>query len=389
MPNLTDTLLRLQSPVGEYLSQYGASKERLAVEEQRKAQIAMQKLDYDLRTQMENRRQAAAEKEATLAKQANSLKANQAYLPKIYEAAYQGITDPNAFMSIWAGTAQMFGLDPITDKPLVSPEEIAMTVKKAQGDRVLAEAEAAKKAIPKKPEYIHHEDKGQVIWEKYDPATGEVTPAGTSPKFKATGGGGGGEGAHGANPRTGRPDFNKFSQAQKQDYLGLYQQFYMRAKNHPELYGQLPPPTMAGVMQFYNSDSDQAGFLDVAPAYMSAQTKIEQATRRAMKNPPDFALDEAGNFNRNLFVRGFLEGKGDEGLSREEAYAMARFNEFRRSLPVPPIPGQTPQSLAPPPSETAQATATNQQIGSGTHNGKHGVYWKTPDGKVIFEPDEE
>jgi hypothetical protein len=191
MANLTDTLLRLQSPVGEYLSQYGASKERQMVEEQRKAAIAMQKLDYDLRSQMEQRRQAAAEKEATLAKQANSLKANQAYLPKIYEAAYQGITDPNAFMSIWAGTAQMFGLDPITDKPLVSPEEIAMTVKKAQGQRVLDEAEAARKSIPKKPEYIHHEDKGQVIWEKYDPATGEVTPAGTSPKFKASGGGGG------------------------------------------------------------------------------------------------------------------------------------------------------------------------------------------------------
>lgn len=342
MPNLTETFLRMRSPVGEMLGQYHTAQQMASQKANQKANRELAKLDFDLRSQMEQRRLATAEKQAEQEHAKNIIDAGEEYKKFVYDAGYQGLADPNVLLSGWAGVAKRRGIA-LTEPPPLTHEEIMLITKQAQGDKVIADKKAEKDALKKAPEGRTIQRGTQKVYQEFDPVTGGWTDVAEGPQWKAGGEGGGG----GVSARTGRPDFNKFTAAQKQDYLGLYQQFYTRAKNHPELYGQLPPPTLSGVMQFYNSDSDKAGFLDIAPAYMSAQHKIEQATLRAKNAPPAFAIDDKGAFNKNLFIRGFLEGKGDEGLSREESYALEQFNDFRRSLPQPSAPGGGATTSAP------------------------------------------
>jgi hypothetical protein len=176
------------------LSEYDRTKQRLDVEAQRKAAIAMQKLDYDLRSQMEQRRQAAAEKEAEKAQMANSIAAGNAYRKLIYDSAYQGMADPNVYLSIWSGVGKQYGI-PSTDPPPISPDEIALITKKAQGDKVLADAAAlaakqkAERAEARQNEATWEEG-GYKFFRVYNPETGALEVKKAPRRIGGTGGGG-------------------------------------------------------------------------------------------------------------------------------------------------------------------------------------------------------
>lgn len=203
MAKLTDILAGSGNPLLDWMGNTYHSRQFYANESQRKAANQLAKLAYDLRTQMENRRQAAEEKKAEQAHAENLIGAGQEYAKFVYDATLQGMADPNVFLSGWSGVAKRRNIA-LTEPPPLTPEEVALIVKKAQGDKTMAEvAEKAKQAKAVADEMRKNEatweEGGYKFFRVYNPETGalEVKKA---PRRKASGGGGG---AAGGSPEYG------------------------------------------------------------------------------------------------------------------------------------------------------------------------------------------
>jgi len=343
MPNLTETFLRMRSPVGEMLGQYNTSRQMAGQKESREAQLKLAQLDFDLRSQMEQRRQGEAEAKAKQEHADNLIGAGDAFKKVVHEAAYQGIVDPNAYLALWAkGVAPRFGLNAM-DTPPVAPEEIEIIVKQAQGDRVLADAKAAKDALKEAPKGRTIQRGTQKVYQEFDPVNGGWTDVASGPEWKPDSGGG-----------------------DKAENDALDAEIAIR-----QYFGKLAmEPDKAPLWTIRSTPS-----YDIKTGKSSPMSRFDTVT--ALKNIEPHILEIPG-----MTAKKYRAWK--QAQAQEQPAATA---------PTPAMSGGGNVGQEAPADNgvvvTGDEGSVNTKIGSGVHKGKHGVFYRTQDGKTIFEPDED